>query len=235
MDLNLMGMRALVTGSTAGIGADVLAAEGAAIVVHGRNAERAEKFAAELRSAGGKVAITLGELTDASSFGRLEEATGNSPRLRREQRVEKPQPRLDLDPLGVDELADAEVGALAAVAGVLDADDRHSRGRVPGAKTIEDHAADQQFRALGPAHGSRSPAWRPRRRFEGLAHRPHEDEALGGEPARRRRGVDVLLHEIGVGAAELKARASSAGRRRSRRRCVRRTVGSRPDVRTFGV
>jgi 3-oxoacyl-[acyl-carrier protein] reductase len=67
MDLNLMGKRALVTGSTAGIGAEiarVLAAEGAAIVVHGRNAERAENFAAELRSAGGKVAITLGELTD---------------------------------------------------------------------------------------------------------------------------------------------------------------------------
>jgi 3-oxoacyl-[acyl-carrier protein] reductase len=48
MDLNLKGKRALVTGSTAGIGAEiarVLAAEGASVVVHGRNAQRAEKFA----------------------------------------------------------------------------------------------------------------------------------------------------------------------------------------------
>ena len=59
MDLNLKGKRAIVTGSTAGIGAEiarVLAAEGASVVVHGRNAERANKFAAEIRAAGGAVA-----------------------------------------------------------------------------------------------------------------------------------------------------------------------------------
>lgn len=44
MDLHLTGKRALVTGSTSGIGrgiALVLAREGVAIAVHGRNAQRA--------------------------------------------------------------------------------------------------------------------------------------------------------------------------------------------------
>ena len=44
MDLKLKGRRALVTGSSSGIGeatARMLAQEGAAVVVHGRNRERA--------------------------------------------------------------------------------------------------------------------------------------------------------------------------------------------------
>jgi 3-oxoacyl-[acyl-carrier protein] reductase len=74
MDLNLKGKRAIVTGSTAGIGAEiarVLAAEGASVVVHGRNAERANKFAAEIRAAGGAVAVALGELTDDGEAERV--------------------------------------------------------------------------------------------------------------------------------------------------------------------
>ena len=46
MDLQLAGKRALVTGSTQGTGAAIartLAAEGAHVVIHGRDAERAEK------------------------------------------------------------------------------------------------------------------------------------------------------------------------------------------------
>ena len=61
MDLNLRGKRALVTGSTAGIGAEiarVLAVEGASVVLHGRNPERAERLAAEIRGGGGAVAVT---------------------------------------------------------------------------------------------------------------------------------------------------------------------------------
>lgn len=62
MDLQLKGRRALVTGSSSGIGegvARMLAAEGAAVVVHGRNRERAEAVAAEIGAAG----IALGDLS----------------------------------------------------------------------------------------------------------------------------------------------------------------------------
>lgn len=66
MELNLRGKRALVTGSTAGIGAEiarVLATESVSVVVHGRNREHADAIAAEIRSAGGAVATALGDLT----------------------------------------------------------------------------------------------------------------------------------------------------------------------------
>ncbi len=61
MDLQLQGRRALVTGSSSGIGEAIvhmLAAEGARVVVHGRNRERAEKVAAEIGAAG----VAIGEL-----------------------------------------------------------------------------------------------------------------------------------------------------------------------------
>jgi 3-oxoacyl-[acyl-carrier protein] reductase len=62
MDLQLTGRRALVTGSSSGIGegiARMLAQEGATVVVHGRNRERAETVAAEIGAAG----IALGDLS----------------------------------------------------------------------------------------------------------------------------------------------------------------------------
>ncbi len=62
MDLQLTGKRALVTGSSSGIGeaiARMLAQEGAKVVVHGRNRERAEKVASEI----GAVGIALGDLS----------------------------------------------------------------------------------------------------------------------------------------------------------------------------
>ena len=55
MDLKLKGRRALVSGSSSGIGeaiARMLAREGCAVVVHGRNRERAEKVAADIHAAG---------------------------------------------------------------------------------------------------------------------------------------------------------------------------------------
>lgn len=62
MDLQLAGKRALVTGSSSGIGvgiAQMLAEEGCAVVVHGRNRDRAEKIARELRVAG----VAIGDLS----------------------------------------------------------------------------------------------------------------------------------------------------------------------------
>ncbi len=65
MDLNLKGKRALVTGSTAGLGEAItklLAVEGASVVVHGRSAERARAVVEAITDAGGRAEIALGDL-----------------------------------------------------------------------------------------------------------------------------------------------------------------------------
>lgn len=65
MDLKLKGKRALITGSSAGIGAEiarVLAEEGVFVVVHGRNAEHANKVADDICIAGGQAKVVLGDI-----------------------------------------------------------------------------------------------------------------------------------------------------------------------------
>jgi 3-oxoacyl-[acyl-carrier protein] reductase len=65
MDLQLRGKRAVVTGSSSGIGeaiAKSLAAEGAVVVVQGRREGEARRVAAEIVAAGGKAHIALGDL-----------------------------------------------------------------------------------------------------------------------------------------------------------------------------
>ncbi|MDR2858706.1 MAG: SDR family oxidoreductase [Novosphingobium sp.] len=83
MDLQLEGKRALVTGSSSGIGrgiAAVLAREGAAVIVHGRNRERTGETARSIRDAGGTAHIAFGDLaTDAGAAqvaDAVERATG---------------------------------------------------------------------------------------------------------------------------------------------------------------
>ena len=66
MNLQLDGKRALVTGSSNGLGEAItkaLAQEGAHVAVHGRDKTRAEKVAQEIRTAGGRAEIVLGDLT----------------------------------------------------------------------------------------------------------------------------------------------------------------------------
>lgn len=66
MDLQLRDKRALITGSSAGLGeaiAKALAHEGAEVIIHGQNEERAEKVAADIRMAGGKAEVALGDLS----------------------------------------------------------------------------------------------------------------------------------------------------------------------------
>lgn len=74
MDLKLEHRRALVTGSSSGIGeaiAGLLAQDGAAVVVHGRNRERAEKVAAQINAAG----VAIGDLaTDEGAAAVHEQA-----------------------------------------------------------------------------------------------------------------------------------------------------------------
>lgn len=66
MDLQLAGKRALVTGSSSGIGAEtarLMAAEGAAVIVHGRNHERTEATARRIEQAGGHAMVAIGDIT----------------------------------------------------------------------------------------------------------------------------------------------------------------------------
>jgi 3-oxoacyl-[acyl-carrier protein] reductase len=83
MNLNLNGKRALVTGSSAGLGeatAKLLAAEGAAVVVHGRDAERAEGVAEAIRKSGRQATTALGDLgTDEGAAEVARTATGDGP------------------------------------------------------------------------------------------------------------------------------------------------------------
>src|SRR3546814_10700641 len=71
MDLQLAGKRALVTGSSSGIGtgiAQAIASQGARIVVTGRNAGRAEAVAQSIRDEGGEAVSVAGDLsTDAEA------------------------------------------------------------------------------------------------------------------------------------------------------------------------
>lgn len=71
MDLKLAGKRALVTGSSSGLGEAIvklLAQEGVVVVVNGRNEDRANAVAEAIRAGGGKAELALGDLaTDAGA------------------------------------------------------------------------------------------------------------------------------------------------------------------------
>ena len=72
---NLSGLRAVVTGSTSGIGRAIvseLARAGADVVVHGaRSAAAAELVATELRSLGRRAAVVLADVSDHESLSRF--------------------------------------------------------------------------------------------------------------------------------------------------------------------
>jgi 3-oxoacyl-[acyl-carrier protein] reductase len=71
MDLRINGKRALVTGSTSGIGEAIalaLAAEGVHVVVHGRREAEALRVVDRIRSSGGSASFAIGDLaTDAGA------------------------------------------------------------------------------------------------------------------------------------------------------------------------
>ena len=78
--MGLKGRRALVTGSSAGLGraiAELLAAEGASVLVHGRDAGRAEGVAAGIRAAGGDAKAVVGDLATDAGADAVAEAAGD--------------------------------------------------------------------------------------------------------------------------------------------------------------
>ncbi len=72
---DLKGKRALITGSSTGIGAAVarkLARLGVAVAVHGhKNAEAAEAVAGEIRAAGGKAVVVLGDVSNSGEAQKI--------------------------------------------------------------------------------------------------------------------------------------------------------------------
>ena len=65
MNLKLSGKRALITGSSSGIGAEIarmLAAEAVSVVVHGRDRARAKAVADDIVAKGGVAAVVVGDL-----------------------------------------------------------------------------------------------------------------------------------------------------------------------------
>lgn len=74
MDLRLGSLRALVTGSSGGIGAAIaqrLALEGCRVIVHGRREGPAAAQAESIRRAGGRAEVLLGDVTVRGGAGRL--------------------------------------------------------------------------------------------------------------------------------------------------------------------
>src|ERR1700737_796684 len=79
LDLKLEGKGGLVPGGSSGIGesiARLLAQAGAAVVVHGRNAERAERVAADInKQKGGRAWGALGDLGGEEGGARVASRT----------------------------------------------------------------------------------------------------------------------------------------------------------------
>ncbi|MEU1623484.1 SDR family NAD(P)-dependent oxidoreductase [Streptomyces sp. NPDC005722] len=82
MDLHLSGKRALVTGSSSGLGEAIakhLAAEGAAVVIHGRDEMRAAAVAEAVREKGGEASVAIGDLGTDAGADAVHAALGDAP------------------------------------------------------------------------------------------------------------------------------------------------------------
>nr|WP_082965905.1 SDR family oxidoreductase [Mycobacterium kubicae] len=76
----MSGQKALITGATSGIGRAIakrLAAEGAEVIVHGRNGARAEEVVHEITAQGGTAGFLTADLSDTADIERLARDAGD--------------------------------------------------------------------------------------------------------------------------------------------------------------
>lgn len=81
MNLGLQGKRALVTGSSSGIGAGIAktaASEGISVVVHGRNVARVSSVVDEIRQSGATAVAVVGDLATEDGAAAVAEAARSS-------------------------------------------------------------------------------------------------------------------------------------------------------------
>jgi 3-oxoacyl-[acyl-carrier protein] reductase len=77
MDLQLRGKRALITGSSSGIGtgiAKTLALEGITVVVHGRDVARCASVAEQIAKSGGRCEVAVGDLATEAGCAQVVDA-----------------------------------------------------------------------------------------------------------------------------------------------------------------
>jgi NAD(P)-dependent dehydrogenase (short-subunit alcohol dehydrogenase family) len=117
---------ALVTGATSGIGREVarrLAADGFAVLVHGRDAARGAAVVDEITAAGGRAQFIAADLTDAAGIEQLAAAAADVDVLVNNAGFSWFGPTADLDPATFDRMFAANVRSayflVAAIAPVM--------------------------------------------------------------------------------------------------------------------
>jgi NAD(P)-dependent dehydrogenase (short-subunit alcohol dehydrogenase family) len=119
---NLNGQTALITGATSGIGratAKALAAAGAEVIVHGRNAARGGEVVEELAEAEASARFLAAELGDAEQVRELAAAAGEVDILVNNGGISAFEPTADLDPERYEAMFAANVRAAFILVGAL--------------------------------------------------------------------------------------------------------------------
>lgn len=112
--MDLKGLRTLVTGATSGIGRAIatrLGADGAEVLVHGRNAERGIAVVEAITLTGGQAQFVAADLTDPAGVRALVDEAGDIDVLVNNSGASWFGPTADLDVAGFDALVAGNVRA----------------------------------------------------------------------------------------------------------------------------